>query len=742
MGFWDFDDKITVEKTVKEIAVSSYSYKSELINFNFVPYIRRFNDEELLSDIIRRLANKGMDFELHIDFITDIYESICLNKDKVEEKTIFGRLFDLYIENPEIFVANNNFEKIDSSFQDKQLVLEFFRFIIRNENILKDTNLDNLSQIMGYVSSARQYYVDDRALLASAINLVNRFDPILLKRGDATDVKRIIDFQLEEDRKAAGIYNFDEGTIAELAAKIEELGRKGNDLQSLLSIAKQVSEELKKATMSGKSEINQEKIKVLAELNNKVNGFAQNFNDSYTNFFAQQQQSLLSERDSLVGELDRIAEKAKTDIKNLATGTNQRVTIELGRIRDVGKEVKKDIESMAENNETIRKVIAESKDNDTIAQALAYATQLSQQTGFVLPAQAQPDASGKIEMPQATGAIAVPNIIIPGEDHEHGRVVDTKINYLYDKRIPFSERFAELQARKASNIREKGAIYHENFDVLAKTIMVGQKPPYLVGDSGTGKTFAAKQFAELAEQRIVSDSYIKYEQELLGFNNAGTGSYVPSNFYRCYKYGDIYLLDELDNSRPSVIIMLNGFMGDSNKSHTFPDGIALQKNPNFRIITSGNTKGGGKTSAYSAREKLDEATLQRLFSIKFTHDNKLVKNILEQYPEWYDFSINFRDAISEWSINVGNNDEKNSVGTFTTRDAHAIREYKESDVFTDEEILKYEFVSTKDEDTLNFICETMGRNKSSFQTQGGRKLFDLFVEKCNEAGEKKLCKRM
>ena len=85
MGFCDFDDnKVTVEKTVRDIAASSYRYKNEISEFNFNSYIRRFNNEELLSDIIRKLAVRNMDFALHIDFITDIYETICINKDKIE----------------------------------------------------------------------------------------------------------------------------------------------------------------------------------------------------------------------------------------------------------------------------------------------------------------------------------------------------------------------------------------------------------------------------------------------------------------------------------------------------------------------------------------------------------------------------------------------------------------------------------------------------------------------------------
>ena len=738
MGFWDFDDnKVTVEKTVRDIAASSYRYKNEISEFNFNSYIRRFNNEELLSDIIRKLAVRNMDFALHIDFITDIYETICINKDKIEEKTTFNRLFDLYIENPEIFVANNNFRKVASSFYDKQIVLEYFRYIIQHENILKDSKLSNLSQLMEYVCKARQYYVDDRALLSSAINLVNNIDPVLLKYGEEQDIKNIIDKQLEEDRKSNGIYNFDEGTIADLDAKIAELNSGSQNIQSLLSLAQQTIAQLREESANGKNEISQTKLKVLAELSNKANALAQNFDTSYMELLNQQRESLVNERDAMIGEFDRRVEKAKSDITSLAAGTNQRVTIELGRIRDAGKEVRKNIEDMTENNEAIRKMIDESKGNDTLAQALAYATQLNQQTGFVLPV-AQATSESNIEMP-AQGAIAMPNIILPGTDHEHGRIVEDKINYFFDKRIPFSERFAEFKAQKERRMREEGTIYHEKFDVLGKMVMIGKKPAYLVGSSGVGKTYTAKQLAELLGLNIVADSYINYEQEILGYTNAGTGAYVPTNFYRCYKYGDIYLLDEMDNGRASATIVLNSFMSDGNKSYTFPDGITIQRHPNFRMIAAGNTKGHGCTEDYSAREKLDESTLQRMSPVEFEHDNRITQAILKKYPDWYEFALCFRNAVESWAASNGN--DSNSTGTFTTRDADTIREYKDNQVFNNQEIMLYEFIGTKDDDTLSSICSTMSDSRSSLKTSGAKQLLDLFVNSCEEKAAKELCKR-
>ena len=111
-----------------------------------------------------------------------------------------------------------------------------------------------------------------------------------------------------------------------------------------------------------------------------------------------------------------------------------------------------------------------------------------------------------------------------------------------------------------------------------------------------------------------------YETDLLGFNNAN-GVYVPSNFYRCYKYGDMIFLDELDNSISSSTIALNSFIGKGeNSAYTFPNGDRIKRHPNFRILTAGNTRGNGRTVLHNTRQKLDESVSQRLTPLEIDYD--------------------------------------------------------------------------------------------------------------------------
>ena len=195
-----FDQKTGIEKLVKEISYTEYDYKQELSTFNFSPYIHKFKDEELLSDVVRSFIRKGMDFSIHMDFVTSMFNAICLDRNNRTDKMLFESFLNLYVEKPEMFIINNSFDKVFNAFDKKEVAFEFFRFLSKNENLLENTSIENLTKIIDYVSEARQYYLDDRALLSSAISLFKNIDPIILKHGDLDIIESLIEAKLIEDR--------------------------------------------------------------------------------------------------------------------------------------------------------------------------------------------------------------------------------------------------------------------------------------------------------------------------------------------------------------------------------------------------------------------------------------------------------------------------------------------------------------------------------------------------------------
>ena len=409
-----------------------------------------------------------------------------------------------------------------------------------------------------------------------------------------------------------------------------------------------------------------------------------------------------------MSDIETEVEKKKLELQAIASSVGQRIAIELGRIRQQSDYSIEQMQEFISNNEEVKKMFDVAKGDQAFLNRLAKMDSIPMPnigTGAVV---AQP-------------GIAVPSIIIPKEE----RVVSEKINYYFDKSIPFKDRFGEIMAKKQEDIEKNGAIYHEKFDDLV-TMVLNNNTPYMYGPSGCGKTFMVqKQFANLIGIDVVTNGYIMYESDILGFNNAN-GIYVPSNFYRCYKYGDMLFLDELDNSISSSTVVLNSFIGKGeDSSYTFPDGDRVKRHPNFRILAAGNTRGNGRTVSHNTRQKLDEAVLQRLTPIEIDYDNRIEKKILEKYPDWYNFATNFRNALK--GITLDGNDGPNYKGTITTRDIVSIKGYKDDNSFSDDKIIVYEVIENKDPDYLNQIINEMENLEAQGEfTTGGKKLLTKF----------------
>lgn len=740
MGFFDKETPLT--KLVKELSYTDYEYKHLLNSYDFSPYIYLFKDEELLSDILRQFARKNVDFSIHMDFIANMFSTICTGE-LSKEKQLFRSFFNLYMEkteNQELFLANNSFQKIIRAFDDKKIALEYLRYLTSNENILENSSIENLSLLIEYAAEARRYYVDDRAQLSSAISLLKNFDPVLLKYGDKEQIKEIIDKRLSEDKKMSGLYDVDMAALAELNAKIDEMFSSGSGLETLIKMSEKEREILKKELTAFKQGIVSARDKEIAELSRKASQILKDFTANYLELQEQQRTTVIAEKDSLLQDVNNELEKKKAELIAIADSVGKRISTELVRVHNTTNESVKKIEEFVDNNAEIKRLIAESKNNDDLMSALTQFIQYTHQAGLTIPINPE-----QVQIPTSSEVFVTPGVAaVNGITVMNGpeRELDPRVNYYFDDTIPFKDRYDQLIALKEKDERENGTIYHEQFNTILKFIMIGETP-YMIGPSGCGKTYIIEeQISKLLGLNVVTDSYITIEQNIIGYTNGGNGAYVPSNFYRCYKYGDIYFLDEIDNSIANAAIILNKFMGNSNHSFTFPDGVTINRHPNFRIVAAGNTKGYGSTQEHNTRQKLDEATLQRMTPIEVDYDNAIEARILKaSYPGWFDFAVNFRAAVESTSQTSSN--EVNTVGTFTTRDALSIKKCLDTKVFSDEEIMVHKIVETKDADTLSQIQYAM-ENNGNFQNAEGRKLFKLFksvVESKKTKGKVK-CKAM
>ena len=706
MGLFDRVDG-SFNNLVARAKINNSYFAQELSRINLEAYREKFNDDKILGNILYDISDYGWELEKSLNNILTVYKDI-VKKGTKEEKLLFKNVYDFLNEN--IYDNSSNWDisyymQLSSAFDNKELVLEALNQIKQQFNLenFSVDNQDNLAKLISYPFKARMYYLDDRSLLSSFGELLRTNGLVDYLYSD-NDINRVINRKIKEDRKRDGIYDVDRGTLAEINRKLDMINEESSKLQILINTATSIIAEIKAQVKMSRDELTDMKIKSLEELQIKANKILEDFNAKYLELLSEEKDSINNQKVELFAELQRELSKKKEELKMIVKQIGSAVEVQLGRINAASDVSVEKLEEYINSNERIKDLIESTKQSDSYLQGLKI---LSDHVSTV-------PQEGDVP---TTRIITSPSIVIPQE-----RIVDPKVNYFFDSRIPFEERFDKFLQIK-DKLESQGEIFHEKFDDVAKFVMKG-RAPYLYGPSGCGKTYMVNnQLASILNANVVTNGYVIYEQDILGYTNSATGQYVPGNFYRCYKYGDIIFLDELDNGVANATVVLNGFTGGNNTSYTFPDGLNTKRHPNFRMIAAGNTNGSGRTVAHNTRQKMDESVMQRLKAVECGYDNRIEDRILVDYQDWLSFVKQFRKAVENISTISG---EPNTIGIFTTRDAEELKEDLEDNSFDMEKLLQYYFIQTKDADTLNSIYTYLNNRKRSEYNDGAEKILRKF----------------
>lgn len=190
----------------------------------------------------------------------------------------------------------------------------------------------------------------------------------------------------------------------------------------------------------------------------------------------------------------------------------------------------------------------------------------------------------------------------------------------------------------------KGGFYHEKFEEILSQVQLNE-PVLLIGPAGSGKNVAVQQVADALGLHMYYTNNASNEFKLTGFIDAG-GNYRETEFYRAFKNGGLFNLDEIDASDPTALIVINSAL--ANGYMAFPH-ETIDRHPDFRIVAAANTWGKGSDLQYVGRNALDGATLDRFDNIYMDYDRKLEKNL---YPndEVLDFMWAFRDGVDKSKI--------------------------------------------------------------------------------------------
>ena len=228
--------------------------------------------------------------------------------------------------------------------------------------------------------------------------------------------------------------------------------------------------------------------------------------------------------------------------------------------------------------------------------------------------------------------------------------VTTKLNELFDEKL--EEYASKIDVPVVHIIKlgdtvlgqTKGGFYHEKFEQILSQVQLDE-PIMLIGPAGSGKNVAVSQVADALGKHMYYTNNASNEFKLTGFIDAG-GNYRDTEFYKAFKNGGIFFLDEIDNSDPSALIVINSAL--ANGYMAFPH-ETIDRHPDFRIIAAANTWGKGADLQYVGRNALDGATLDRFDNIFFDYDTNLERAL---YPndEVLQFMWAFRNAVYQSKI--------------------------------------------------------------------------------------------
>ena len=190
-----------------------------------------------------------------------------------------------------------------------------------------------------------------------------------------------------------------------------------------------------------------------------------------------------------------------------------------------------------------------------------------------------------------------------------------------------------------SENRMKDKILHPKFDTILKKVAMGDAV-YMFGPAGSGKNILAGQVAEALGLDFYYCSTITQEYKIEGFIDAG-GVYHETEFYKAFKNGGLFMLDEIDASCPEALIILNNALEAG--YFTFPCGV-VKAHEKFRCIAAGNTCGHGATIEFNGRMKIDEATLNRFSIENIDYCDKIEESCSNGDAELVDFVHEMREA--------------------------------------------------------------------------------------------------
>lgn len=181
-------------------------------------------------------------------------------------------------------------------------------------------------------------------------------------------------------------------------------------------------------------------------------------------------------------------------------------------------------------------------------------------------------------------------------------------------------------------------IIHEKLGIILQFVSA-KEPVYLVGPAGSGKNYICKQVAKMLGLNFYFSNAVTQEYKITGFTDAN-GIYHESQFYKAFKNGGLFMVDEMDASISETLIILNAAIANGYFDFPAPIGY-VEAHEDFRIVAAGNTYGYGADMQYVGRNQLDMASLDRFAVVEIAYSSAIEEAICPNY-ELLEFLREFR----------------------------------------------------------------------------------------------------
>lgn len=187
----------------------------------------------------------------------------------------------------------------------------------------------------------------------------------------------------------------------------------------------------------------------------------------------------------------------------------------------------------------------------------------------------------------------------------------------------------------------------------------GGKWPLIMGPTGSGKTVLARQVAETLDKLFRYVNCSEGMGETVFFGKETIKGFVPGPLWLCATQGGVFLFDEWDAASDNVAVSVNTILtSPTGAMITNPfSGESMPVHKDFMAIAATNTNGKGGDGAYTARTRLDGASLNRFAMFELHYDADLERELCGD------------TVLLEklWSIRVALT-EKKSKDVISTRD--------------------------------------------------------------------------